>query len=274
MFEIVEKFRESKTGSEATNEDFIADGVDWVAVVDGATDITGTSFGGRTGGQIAAEATAAVIAGSKTRTPIETLLRNATAAYNTAFADYLSTMSPVHRPACTFVALDKKAGVIVRVGDDAYSLDGQVNYGVMKIDEIHAQMRSAYLRMLIAEGHSRAELKRNDPGREVIKPGVLKQGVLSNSLKVPDLAYGVINGRPIPRQLVHVHRVDPEVSDIVLASDGYPEVLDTLEETEKALALSLRKDPLRILGDNASTKGVQEGNVSFDDRTYVRLQRI
>ena len=57
----------------------------------------------------------------------------------------------------------------------------------------------------------------------------------------------------------------------ILASDGYPVLADTLEETERLLACSLAEDPLRI-GEHLSTKGVAAGNESFDDRTYLRMK--
>ena len=57
---------------------------------------------------------------------------------------------------------------------------------------------------------------------------------------------------------------------VVLASDGYPRILPTLAASEEALAGLLAADPLCI-GPLCGTKGVRPGNVSFDDRAYVRL---
>ena len=59
-------------------------------------------------------------------------------------------------------------------------------------------------------------------------------------------------------------------SEIVLASDGYPFLKPTLAASEAALAEQIANDPQNIRFFIA-TKGIVEGNKSFDDRTYIRF---
>ena len=59
-------------------------------------------------------------------------------------------------------------------------------------------------------------------------------------------------------------------SEIVLASDGYPFLKPTLAASEAALAEQIVNDPQNIHSFIA-TKGIVEGNKSFDDRTYIRF---
>ena len=59
-------------------------------------------------------------------------------------------------------------------------------------------------------------------------------------------------------------------SEIVLASDGYPFLKSTLAASEAALAEQIANDPQNIHSFIA-TKGIVEGNKSFDDRTYIRF---
>lgn len=59
-------------------------------------------------------------------------------------------------------------------------------------------------------------------------------------------------------------------SEIVLASDGYPFLEPTLAASEAALAEQIANDPQNIYSFIA-TKGIVEGNKSFDDRTYIRF---
>lgn len=59
-------------------------------------------------------------------------------------------------------------------------------------------------------------------------------------------------------------------SEIVLTSDGYPFLEPTLAASEAALAEQIANDPQNIHSFIA-TKGIVEGNKSFDDRTYIRL---
>ena len=59
-------------------------------------------------------------------------------------------------------------------------------------------------------------------------------------------------------------------SEIVLASEGYPCLEPTLAASEVALAEQIANDPQNIHSFIA-TKGIVEGNKSFDDRTYIRF---
>ena len=59
-------------------------------------------------------------------------------------------------------------------------------------------------------------------------------------------------------------------NEVVLASDGYPFLKPTLSASEAALAEQIANDPQNIHSFIA-TKGIVEGNKSFDDRTYIRF---
>lgn len=59
-------------------------------------------------------------------------------------------------------------------------------------------------------------------------------------------------------------------SEIVLASDGYPFLKPSLAASEAALAEQIADDPQNVHSFIA-TKGIVEGNKSFDDRTYIRF---
>lgn len=146
---------------------------------------------------------------------------------------------------------------------------------------------------LIAQGLSPAE------ARKQIEPLLIK-AMLSGQ----NQTYTVIDGFPIYREGVKVVSVsdsssvqgsvsssdscsvqDPvscsgsasasdtipsSSSEIVLASDGYPFLEPTLAASEAALAEQIANDPQNIHSFIA-TKGIVEGNKSFDDRTYIRF---
>ena len=88
---------------------------------------------------------------------------------------------------------------------------------------------------------------------------------------LPSTTYPVIDGFPIPQQLVPVITLNFQPWDIVLASDGYPFLEPTLAETEARLEEQRRNDPLNI-GTFKATKAFVEGNNSFDDRSYIRFK--
>ena len=128
---------------------------------------------------------------------------------------------------------------------------------------------------LIEQGLSPAE------ARKQIEP-LLIEAMLSGQ----NQTYTVIDGFPIYREGVKVVSVSDSVpcsdsvsasgtifvssSEIVLASDGYPFLEPTLAASEAALAEQIANDPQNIHSFIA-TKGIVEGNKSFDDRTYIRF---
>ena len=140
---------------------------------------------------------------------------------------------------------------------------------------------------LIEQGLSPAE------ARKQIEP-LLIEAMLSGQ----NQTYTVIDGFPIYREGVKVVSVSDSCSvqdsvpasdsvpcsdsvsasgtifvsssEIVLASDGYPFLEPTLAASEVALAEQIANDPQNIHSFIA-TKGIVEGNKSFDDRTYIRF---
>lgn len=131
---------------------------------------------------------------------------------------------------------------------------------------------------LIEQGLSPAE------ARKQIEPLLIK-AMLSGQ----NQTYTVIDGFPIYREGVKVvalkmkpasssievyfqEQTKPIASpnEVVLASDGYPFLKPTLAASEAALAEQIANDPQNI-HSFITTKGIVEGNKSFDDRTYIRF---
>ena len=104
----------------------------------------------------------------------------------------------------------------------------------------------------------------NDTARLAIIPHMLE------TMKNQNVTYAVIDGFRIPEQYVRVLTLNFQPWEIVLASDGYPFLEPTLQESEARLAHQLKTDPLNI-GEFKATKALMEGNNSFDDRAYIRF---
>lgn len=257
----------SKTADESLNEDVLLDTPDWLVVCDGATDKTGKTFDGKTGGYVTAHLTAKTIAQQKPGTPLSKLINAINENYALTFPDLPS----IDRPSCTFVALDKHAAIVHRVGDVSWSDGNTVHEGYMVIDEIHVNMRAAYLEMLLLDGASPHDFNEHDPGREIILPGLRRQGAFRNTTS-SEFSYAAIDGRPIPERFMESWELDDSVQEIIIATDGYPELLPTLEQSEEYLQQELDNDPLRI-GKHRGTRALIEGYNSFDDRTYVRASK-
>lgn len=104
----------------------------------------------------------------------------------------------------------------------------------------------------------------------------------ARSTIVPDLiqamkegqnkTYAVIDGFPIYKKgIIRIQCPHSTDTEIVLASDGYPFLLPTLQESEQRLAVQLKDDPQNTRTFLA-TKGLKPGNLSFDDRAYIRFR--
>ena len=105
-----------------------------------------------------------------------------------------------------------------------------------------------------------------DSAREAIIPEMMTIMQEQQNIK-----YAVIDGARIPEEHVRILTLDFQPKEIVLASDGYPFLHPTLEDSETALARQLADDPLNI-GTFQATKGCMKGNNSFDDRAYIRFK--
>lgn len=138
------------------------------------------------------------------------------------------------------------------VGDCQAIIDGE-HYDNSKPYEQEIAMQRA---TLIKNGISPKE------ARCAIEPQLIKA-----MLEGQNRQYAVIDGTPI---YMPGTRIVTASHCVVLASDGYPTLLPTLHESEEALAKHLTDDPQNIT-DFIATKGLVEGNVSFDDRAYIKL---
>ncbi len=110
------------------------------------------------------------------------------------------------------------------------------------------------------------ELLADDVARPVIIPRMLQ------TMQQQNRTYAVIDGFRIPRQHVRVVTLDFRPWQVVLASDGYPFLRPTLDESERLLERQRQQDPLNIGPDFQATKAFHPGANSFDDRSYIRFQ--
>ena len=190
---------------------------------------------------------------------------------------------PEERLTASAILYSRTRNEVWMVGDCQAIIDGKLYENGKPYEEKIARKRVE----LIAQGLSPAE------ARKQIEPLLIK-AMLSGQ----NQTYTVIDGFPIYREGVKVVSVSDSCSvqdtvpasdtvpcsdsvsasgtisvsssEIVLASDGYPFLEPTLAASEAALAEQIANDPQNIHSFIA-TKGIVEGNKSFDDRTYIRF---
>ena len=194
---------------------------------------------------------------------------------------------PEERLTASAILYSRTRNEVWMVGDCQAIIDGKLYENGKPYEQEIARKRVE----LIEQGLSPAE------ARKQIEPLLIK-AMLSGQ----NQTYTVIDGFPIYREGVKVVSVSDSCSvqdsvqdsvpasdsvpcsdsvsasgtisvsssEIVLASDGYPFLEPTLAASEVALAEQIANDPQNIHSFIA-TKGIVEGNKSFDDRTYIRF---
>ena len=94
--------------------------------------------------------------------------------------------------------------------------------------------------------------------------------MFQNNPTVGDYWYPAVDGFTIPTAGIIIKTIPDDVDTIVLASDGYPVLKDNLQESESILQDNLLRDPL-IFREYKSTKGMSNGDVSYDDRAFIKV---
>ncbi|GAA2537167.1 hypothetical protein GCM10010435_00140 [Winogradskya consettensis] len=262
--EVVERFVAGKNGDPARCEDAIVETRHHFAVIDGATDISGRSYDGMSGGRWAMVACAQALL--TLADDIDAYA--AVASLTRTLADRVDPdLSPAERPSAAVTIFSVTRREIWQIGDVGFAyagLDPAVGQPRKRIDQIAADFRAA-----VIAASAPVDLDTEDPGREAVRALVGRQGNLRNT--VGPYAYAGIDGRPVPPSLIVVHPLPATITDLIIASDGYPVIHPTLAETEAILATLIARDPWCV-AELAGTKGVRRGQISFDDRSYLRLR--
>lgn len=159
-------------------------------------------------------------------------------------------------------------GEVWAYGDCQCMINSKLYENNKLIDDIISQKRVSILKDALKNGMTEEELLLNDVGRKVILEDIKE--LFSYENKKCEFGYPVLNGGEIVCEMIKKYPV-PEGAEVVLASDGYPALCDTLAESEKELKRLVKEDPLCIF-ENPSSKGVTPGFDSFDDRCYVKFK--
>ncbi len=265
----------AKTGRDEDCEDAIYVGPSFVAVIDGATSKTERRWDGETGGRAAAR----IVAETFDRLPYDATLQQAVTILTMAIKDFyirhdvidLVQADPVQRAVAVFAAVSLWRKELWFVGDGQCMLNQECITNTKEGDKIAANARSLFLEAELAHGKTIPDLMQHDTGRDFILPLLCQQMIFQNNPVAGQYWFAVIDGFAVPDTGLQVVALPDDIETLVLASDGYPVLKANLTETEQTLQEILMTDPL-LFRRYKSTKGLVEGNVSYDDRSYVRLK--
>ena len=168
---------------------------------------------------------------------------------------------PERRLTCSAAVYSDCHREIWMIGDCQCLVDGILYENNKPQEAVNAQKRSEYIQ---SHHLSADEIMKHDVGRDFIVSDII------SSMKGQNKSYAAIDGTPIYQKGIRIIDVS-KAHEIVLASDGYPFLKPTLAKSEEALEELLRNDPM-LISLYKATKGVMQGNQSFDDRAYIRFR--
>ena len=261
---IIEQFIKGKASDEALCEDILLVTDDFIAIIDGVTAKGCRLFNGKPGGKAAAEAVCEAIK----LFPKDISVLDAVCRITEKVSSLYESNEEKGCAAAGAIIFSIARKEIWNVGDCQCIINNTKHLHEKEVDRIYSQKRAEILENAIKNGATQEELLINDIGREAILSQLKTQHQYAN--KECNLGYAVFNGTPIPESMITTYKLS-EGDTIVLASDGYPVLCDSLEESEELLQRELTENPLCYRGYK-STKGLQPKNFSFDDRTYIRFQ--
>ena len=260
---IIEQFIKGKASDEALCEDILLVTDDFIAIIDGVTAKGCRLFNGKSGGRATAEAVCEAIK----LFPKDISVLDAVCRITEKVSSLYESNEEKGCAAAGAIIFSIARKEIWNVGDCQCIINNTKHLHEKEIDRILSEQRAQVIEDAIKSGATIEELSKNDIGRQAILPQLKEIHQLAN--KECPLGYDVFNGTPVPENLIKTYTVK-ENDIVVLASDGYPNLQKTLEESETLLEKEILENPLCYLGYK-STKGLSKGNLSFDDRAYIKF---
>lgn len=250
------------------NEDVVYIGDAFVAVVDGAS--SKLSRGEALVANTPGKAAAAAVVSALERLPVELDSGRAVEFISRTLRDCGLDRAVAAASIAIFSTYREE---IWLVGSASFVTDGLQHSNRPTHEAAASKTRAAFTTALLRQGLSVEELRRTDPGRQVVLPLLSLEHHLRNVDLPGEYYFGMIDGTPVPERHIIVKKVDSQTNHIILASDGYPIVRSDLQATEREYLTAIGQDPLCITS-HPQTKGVGVDALGFDDRSYVSLRRI
>ena len=265
---IVEHFIKGKSSPKKC-EDALVVTEHFIAVIDGVTSKSDFTYQGQTTGKLASKIITQQLECLPEDATVQTFITEVNARFEEFYEKVEFPYNKMEKGLQAVCAVySKYFNEIWLIGDCQVSVDGQVYLNPKKSDDILSEFRSLVLR--IWEKEEEVDETQKRWVRELILPWILNATAFAND-DTTEYGYACINGEPIPEKLIRTIALGKDAShEVILTSDGYPAVKSSLQETEEYLKYILQTDP-DCYKFYKSTKGIQEGNISFDDRTYVKF---
>lgn len=267
--EIIEQASVAKN-PKGKSEDGIVVTKDFIAVIDGSTSKSKYRHSLlRSNGRYAMQLISRYIRHMPKETTCDQFLRGVTAYVRRHYRKSMMSQLAEHpedRLTASVVVYSRLQREVWMVGDCQCLIGGELYDNPKPAEAELAVMRAEEVKRQMGEGKTQDDLLRDDTARPVIIPRMLE------TMRQQNINYSVIDGFPVDRKHIRIITLDFRSWEIVLASDGYPFLCPTLEESERRLQRQRKDDPLNIGPSFLATKAFHPDFNSFDDRSYIRFQ--
>lgn len=271
---VIEKFIRGKSGN-AEADTLCEDGIvvtdDFIAVIDGSTSKSNSEImPGMKNGRYCMLQISDFIRSMSADTSLTDFCEQVTEAIHRCYGndDTEYFLHPERRLCASAVIFSRQRKEIWMVGDCLCMIARQLYENVKPYEDEIAQRRAALFPKMLSLHPDMVKEGRivHDYARDAILTDLI------DAMQGENTTYAVIDGFPIFSPGVRVIPL-PNLSNIevVLSSDGYPFLKSTLKDSEEALQKLLQTDPF-LISEYKATKGLMKGNVSFDDRSYIRFE--
>ncbi len=258
---IIEQFIQGKI-DEKQCEDCLVINNHYIAIIDGVTSKSDFLYKGETTGKICASIVRCVLNTIHEDCGISEIINEVNKEINQFYTmvNFPYTIKEKGLQAAAIIYSIKRK-TIWMIGDCQLKVDDSTITNPKKSDDVLSEMRSLVLHI-----QKKCNLFNPQEARSIIEPWIIKGGLFAND-ETTEYGYSVFNGEEIPLSLIKQIKVNDN-QYIIMTSDGYPEIKYDLNSTEEYLKEIIQKDAL-CYQQYKSTKGVSNGQVSFDDRAYI-----
>jgi hypothetical protein len=271
---IVEAFLEGKNKDIDLCEDGFIVTDDYAVVIDGAGTPTPMLFNGHKSGKYIMELIKKIVPKMSGEHDHLSFLEDLNSSIledykkNDWFTLLLSDMTL--RPMASMAVYSKNQHQIWLYGDCKALVNGTLYENNKYIDKVTTNVREFFIEQLLLQGKSAETIKENDVGRNFVMP-LLQQQKRFLHLRNSKFGFSMIDGFDFMKETIKIIILPNSINEVILSSDGYQVLNNTLEETERNLKNQILRDPLCIR-EISSLKVMSNTENSFDDRCYIRIK--
>jgi hypothetical protein len=271
MVQLIESTTVSKTGDVRGNHDGIVVNENYIAVIDAYQARGWRAWDGKPAGIFAKDSIVsefdALPAGLSATDAVQ-VLEEQLQVQSARAVESMDDAEVISYPMARLLVYSVALGQIWRLGDSPFVVDGELHRSMSQALQEAVKKRCEVMDHFLKNVRSDLkDLVNNDYGRSAAMDLIVAEEHRVDGVEV-------LSGRPnvdmdMLLSNIEVFTVE-KGQEVILATDGFPHILPTLDESEDWLAAQRARDPL-FIKDFQSLRGASDDEAGYDDRSYVRF---